>query len=67
VRTATPTHTDDAERTGLRNVIHVEPSWLVSHQLPLSSAAEAYEHFDRRDKVVLSPVETHGGSGAIGP
>jgi glutathione-independent formaldehyde dehydrogenase len=53
----------------LRNLIHVgkaKPSWLVSHQLPLTSAPEAYEHFDRRDtgwpKVVLSPVKTNGGS-----
>jgi glutathione-independent formaldehyde dehydrogenase len=53
----------------LRDLIHVgkaKPSWLVSHQLPLTSAADAYEHFDRRDdgwtKVVLSPAETNGGS-----
>jgi threonine dehydrogenase-like Zn-dependent dehydrogenase len=53
----------------LRDLIDVgkaTPSWVVSHQLPLSSAADAYEHFDRRDtgwtKVVLSPVETNGGS-----
>ncbi|MGZ4296312.1 MAG: glutathione-independent formaldehyde dehydrogenase [Solirubrobacteraceae bacterium] len=52
----------------LRDLIHVgkaKPSWLVSHQLPLTSAPDAYEHFDRRDtgwtKVVLSPVETNGG------
>jgi threonine dehydrogenase-like Zn-dependent dehydrogenase len=42
------------------------PSWLVSHQLPLTIAPDAYEHFDRqgtgRTKVVLSPVETNGGS-----
>src|ERR1700761_1975667 len=54
----------------LRNLIHVgkaKPSWLVSHQLPLTSAPDAYEHFDRRDtgwtKVVLSPAETNGASG----
>jgi glutathione-independent formaldehyde dehydrogenase len=38
----------------------------MSHQLPLTSAPDAYEHFDRRDtgrtKVVLPPVETNGGS-----
>jgi threonine dehydrogenase-like Zn-dependent dehydrogenase len=52
----------------LRNLIHVgkaQPSWLVSHQLPLASAPDAYEHFDRRDtgwtKVELSPVDTNGG------
>jgi glutathione-independent formaldehyde dehydrogenase len=42
------------------------PSLLVSHQLPLTSWPDAYEHFDTRDtgrtKVVLSPVETNGGS-----
>jgi threonine dehydrogenase-like Zn-dependent dehydrogenase len=50
-------------------VYHVgkaKPSWLVSHELPLTSAPDAYEHFDRRDtgwtKVELSPVETSGGS-----
>jgi threonine dehydrogenase-like Zn-dependent dehydrogenase len=54
----------------LRDLIHVgkaKPSWLVSHQLLLTSAPDAYEHFDRRDrgwtKVVLSPVETNGGLG----
>jgi threonine dehydrogenase-like Zn-dependent dehydrogenase len=53
----------------LRDLIHVgkaKPSWIVSHQLPLTTAADAYEHFDRRDtgwtKVVLSPAETNGGS-----
>jgi len=47
----------------LRNLIHVgkaKPSLIVSHQLPLSQAPEAYEHFDRRDmgwtKVVLRPA-----------
>ncbi|HEY1519553.1 MAG TPA: alcohol dehydrogenase catalytic domain-containing protein [Solirubrobacteraceae bacterium] len=52
-----------------RDLIHVgkaKPSWIVSHHLPLTSAADAYEHFDRRDtgwtKVVLSPAETNGGS-----
>jgi glutathione-independent formaldehyde dehydrogenase len=53
----------------LRNLIHVgkaRPSWVVSHQLPLTGAPDAYEHFDRRDtgwtKVVLSPAETNGRS-----
>lgn len=36
-----------------------KPSFLVSHELPLDDAAEAYEHFDARDKgwtkVVLKP------------
>ncbi|MFJ8350746.1 aldehyde dehydrogenase, partial [Streptomyces sp. NPDC094153] len=35
------------------------PSWIVSHELPLDRAAEAYQHFDARDngwtKVVLHP------------
>jgi threonine dehydrogenase-like Zn-dependent dehydrogenase len=37
----------------------VKPSWLVSHELPLERAAEAYESFDQRKKgwtkVVLKP------------
>jgi glutathione-independent formaldehyde dehydrogenase len=36
-----------------------EPSFIVSHQLPLDGAPEAYKHFDARDdgwtKVVLRP------------
>ncbi|TQM13292.1 glutathione-independent formaldehyde dehydrogenase [Pseudonocardia kunmingensis] len=36
------------------------PSWIVSHELPLAQAPEAYEHFDNRDdgwtKVVLKPA-----------
>ncbi len=36
-----------------------KPSWIVSHELPLSKAPEAYENFDRRKdgwtKVVLKP------------
>ena len=36
-----------------------KPSFVVSHQLPLQEAAEAYRHFDARDegwtKVVLKP------------
>ncbi|PPF79330.1 aldehyde dehydrogenase [Subtercola sp. Z020] len=35
------------------------PSWVVSHELPLDDAVEAYEHFDNREagwtKVVLHP------------
>ncbi|MDY1006434.1 zinc-binding dehydrogenase [Curtobacterium sp. CFBP9011] len=35
------------------------PSWVVSHELPLDQAPEAYAHFDARDhgwtKVVLHP------------
>jgi len=37
----------------------VKPSWIVSHELPLESAPEAYEKFDKREKgwtkVVLKP------------
>ncbi|MFF3177961.1 glutathione-independent formaldehyde dehydrogenase [Streptomyces sp. NPDC057900] len=46
----------------LGNLIHhgrAEPSFIVSHELPLADAAEAYRHFDDRDpgwtKVVLKP------------
>ena len=46
----------------LRNLIaqnKVKPSWIVSHDLPLSQAPEAYKHFDAREegwtKVVLHP------------
>ncbi|MET9023671.1 glutathione-independent formaldehyde dehydrogenase [Actinopolymorpha sp. NPDC004070] len=38
---------------------NAQPSFLVSHELPLSKAPEAYQHFDARDhgwtKVVLKP------------
>jgi glutathione-independent formaldehyde dehydrogenase len=37
----------------------VKPSWIVSHDLPLEQAHEAYKHFDAREegwtKVVLHP------------
>ncbi len=46
----------------LRNLIaqnKVKPSWIVSHDLPLEQAPEAYKHFDAREqgwtKVVLHP------------
>lgn len=46
----------------LRDLIHVgkaKPSFIVSHNLPLSSATDAYKHFDAREsgwtKVVLKP------------
>lgn len=39
-----------------------KPSFIVSHELPLEQAPEAYEHFDKRDagwtKVVLKPGMT---------
>ena len=38
----------------------VRPSWIVSHELPLEQAPEAYENFDKRKKgwtkVVLKPA-----------
>jgi threonine dehydrogenase-like Zn-dependent dehydrogenase len=46
----------------LRNLIRqdkAKPSWIVSHELPLREAPEAYKHFDAREngwvKVVLHP------------
>jgi glutathione-independent formaldehyde dehydrogenase len=49
----------------LRNLIaaeRVKPSWIVSHDLPLDQAPEAYKHFDAREdgwtKVVLHPGQT---------
>lgn len=46
----------------LRNLIaadKVTPSWIVSHNLPLEKAPDAYKHFDAREdgwtKVVLNP------------
>ena len=45
------------------DLIHVgkaKPSFIVSHALPLSSAPDAYQHFDDRDKgwtkVILKPL-----------
>ena len=36
------------------------PSFVISHQLPLDQAPQAYQHFDNRDngwtKVTLSPT-----------
>ena len=47
----------------LLDLIHVgkaKPSFIVSHQLPLDEAPNAYQHFDARDngwtKVVLKPT-----------
>ena len=49
----------------LRDLIHAgkaQPSFIVSHHLPLDQAPEAYEHFDNRDdgwtKVLLHPNGT---------
>jgi glutathione-independent formaldehyde dehydrogenase len=46
----------------LMNLIHndkAKPSWIVSHELPLDEAPDAYKHFDARHdgwtKVVLKP------------
>jgi glutathione-independent formaldehyde dehydrogenase len=39
----------------------VKPSWIVSHDLPLEQAPDAYKHFDAREegwtKVVLHPAQ----------
>lgn len=47
----------------LRDLIHegrAKPSWIVSHDLPLQRAPEAYDQFDKREdgwtKVVLKPA-----------
>jgi threonine dehydrogenase-like Zn-dependent dehydrogenase len=46
----------------LRNLIHTgraKPSWIVSHELALDEAPDAYKHFDACDqgwtKVILRP------------
>jgi glutathione-independent formaldehyde dehydrogenase len=46
----------------LRDLIargHAQPSFIVSHELPLVKAPEAYQHFDDRDngwtKIILKP------------
>jgi len=48
----------------LSNLIHedkAKPSWIVSHELSLDEAPDAYKHFDNRDegwtKVILRPGE----------
>lgn len=47
----------------LRELIHAgraQPSFIVSHELPLTEAPNAYQHFDARDQgwteVVLKPA-----------
>jgi len=47
----------------LRDLIHADrarPSWIISHELPLEEAPDAYKHFDSREqgwtKVVLHPA-----------
>lgn len=51
----------------LRNLIHTgraKPSWIISHELPLEEAPDAYKHFDARDagwtKVILHPTKGKG-------
>jgi hypothetical protein len=46
----------------LRNLIHMDraqPSWIISHELGLDEAPDAYKHFDCREagwtKVILHP------------
>lgn len=52
----------------LRDLIHAEstkPSWIVSHELTLDEAADAYGHFDARErgwtKVILHPAAQRKG------
>ncbi len=52
-----------AYNRGLRDLIHAgraKPSWIISHELPLDEAPDAYQHFDAREngwtKVVLHPT-----------
>ena len=52
-----------AYNRNLRNLIHqdrAKPSWIVSHELALDEAPDAYKHFDERDKgwtkVILHPA-----------
>jgi len=52
-----------AYNRALRDLIaagKAKPSFIVSHQLPLGDAADAYQHFDRREegwtKVILKPA-----------
>lgn len=51
-----------AYNRNLRNLIHkgrAKPSWIVSHELALDDAPDAYKHFDEREKgwtkVILHP------------
>jgi glutathione-independent formaldehyde dehydrogenase len=53
----------------LCNLIHTgraKPSWIVSHELLLDEAPEAYKHFDARDKgwtkVILHPAQRRRGT-----
>ena len=53
-----------AHHRQLRDLIHqdgAKPSMLVSHDLRLADAPDAYQHFDARDKgwtkVVLNPAK----------
>jgi len=64
----------------LANLIHegkANPSFLVSHVLPLEDAVDAYKHFDNREKgwtkVILKPAarktvdsKKHKAAGASG-
>jgi threonine dehydrogenase-like Zn-dependent dehydrogenase len=52
-----------ADNRQLRDLIYTgraKPSFIVSHQLPLAEAPDAYQHFDARDdgwtKVTLQPA-----------
>jgi glutathione-independent formaldehyde dehydrogenase len=48
----------------LRNLIHTgraKPAWIISHELALDEAPDAYKHFDSREKgwtkVILHPQQ----------
>lgn len=52
----------------LRDLIHngrARPSWIVSHELALDEAPDAYNHFDAREdgwtKVILHPAAPRKG------
>jgi threonine dehydrogenase-like Zn-dependent dehydrogenase len=54
----------------LCNLIHTgraKPSWIVSHELALDEAPDAYKHFDSREKgwtkVILHPAAGRRGAG----
>jgi threonine dehydrogenase-like Zn-dependent dehydrogenase len=53
----------------LRNLIHTgraKPSWIISHELSLAEAPDAYKHFDSREKgwtkVILHPQQKEAGT-----
>ncbi len=54
-----------AYNRSLRDLIHAgraKPSWIVSHELGLEEAPDAYQHFDARDKGWTKVLLHPGGS-----